>query len=85
MEELLSTAYKEIGDNAAQQARTHTATRKDFTKNLNIRKKIEASINWPTKKERICGHCTARLMPNAECKPWLWQTTDGDTATSLGN
>ena len=81
MEELLSTAYKEIGDTAAQQARTHNAIRKEFTKNLNIRKRVEATINWAAKKERICGHCTVRLIPNAKCKPWESQEIDGDTAT----
>ena len=81
MEKLLSTAYNEIGDYAAQRARTQITIRKEFTKNLNIRKRVETNINWTVDSGKNCGHCTARLMPNAECKPWLWQTTYGDTAT----
>jgi hypothetical protein len=81
MTELLSTAYKEVGGKEAQQARTRSAIRKEFTKNLNIRKHVEANINWTANKERICGHCTARLMPNATCKTWEWQQTDDGTGT----
>jgi hypothetical protein len=45
MEELLSAACKEIGDTAAQQARTYSVIREEFTKHLNIRKKVEARGN----------------------------------------